>query len=95
MGNVRRERAVKSVRLCNRRLVSGKGVSGPWENMGRLVQTTEDLGVMAELYWGQLRDDPRDHGVAACGHLSLEATLSHPAEPAAQRTRAGSLARLR
>ena len=65
-------------------LVGSRGVSGPWENIGRLVQTREDLGVMAEVILGGQLRDPWDRGVASCGHMSLEMTTSpHPAEPAA------------
>ena len=65
-------------------LAGSRGISGPLENVGQLVQTREDLGVMAEvLLEGQLRD-PWDHGVVSCGHMSLVMTTSpHPAESAA------------
>ena len=60
----------------------GRGVSGPWENIGRLVQTREDLAVMAEVILGDQLRDPGDHGVASCGHMSFKMTTSpHPAEP--------------
>ena len=59
-------------------------VSGPWENRGWLVQTREDLGVMAEVILGGQLGGPWDRGVASCGHMSLKMTTSpHPAEPAA------------
>lgn len=62
----------------------GRGVSGPWENIGRLVQTREDLAVMAEVILGDQLRDPGDRGVASCGHMSFKMTTSpHPAEPAA------------
>lgn len=48
-------------------LVGSRGISGPWENVGQLVQTREDLGVMAEVIpGGQLRD-LWDRGVESCG----------------------------
>ena len=65
-------------------LVSSRGISGPLENVGQLVQTREDLGVMVEVILGGQLRDPWDRGVVSCGHMSLVMTTSpHPAEPAA------------